>query len=348
MSEGVETRIVYGFLDAGKTHYICDSIRNDYFHKYGSTLILCFEQGEEEYDAEALADRRTSVAYYDGEEDVCAFCRRSIEDKQPDRIYVEMNIMMQDLRGQFPDRMNVTFAVTLIDWATMPVYYANFRQMIRQMVADSMQVTFRGCPSKELLEPYSQSFRLMNQKASYLRQDPMGYHERAFDRFLPFSLEPAEIEITGENYLPFWLDAFDHPEHYEGKKLRFSDPVEVRCKENDAAEAVQPEEAVTREAVQPDAADDGREWRSGAAGPWSVGRVVMVCCMADLQFMSFELEDVAGKLDRGWIRLDAEAVIGSGGYGRKQLKLRLVQAQCSAPPEKLILGADRRLPSDLK
>ena len=63
MSEGIETRLVYGFLDAGKTSYIRDCIQNDYFYKYGTTLILCFEQGLEEYDADALAVRRTSVAY---------------------------------------------------------------------------------------------------------------------------------------------------------------------------------------------------------------------------------------------------------------------------------------------
>ena len=33
MSEtGIETRLVYGFLDAGKTTYIRDCIRNDYFY----------------------------------------------------------------------------------------------------------------------------------------------------------------------------------------------------------------------------------------------------------------------------------------------------------------------------
>ena len=99
MSEtGIETRLVYGFLDAGKTTYILDCIRNDFFYKYGSTLILCFEQGEAEYRAETLQERNTTVAYYDGEEDVGAFCLRSIETYRPDRIYVEMNAMLPKLR----------------------------------------------------------------------------------------------------------------------------------------------------------------------------------------------------------------------------------------------------------
>ncbi len=309
MSEGIETRLVYGFLDAGKTSYIRDCIQNDYSYKYGTTLILCFEQGEEEYDEETLTARRTSVAYYEGNEDVSTFCRRCIETVQPDRIYVEMNAMMPDQRELFPNSMKVASAVTLIDWKTLPLYFRNFKQMIQQMVAASQQITFRDCPSKELLEPYAQPFRLMNQTASYLRQDPMGYHERAFDLFLPYSLETNEITITEGNYLLFWLDAFDHPEHYEGKTLHFSDPLELR--------------------------------RSCATDPWFAGRVVMVCCMADLQFMAFALEDNGRIPHEGWVVFDAVALIGIDEYGQKRLTLRSIDSHYVHAPDRLVLDAAR-------
>lgn len=306
MSEtGIETRLVYGFLDAGKTTYIRDCIQNDYFYKYGSTLILCFEEGEEPYDVDMLKSRNTSVAYYDSEEDVSAFCIQQIEAHCPDRIYVEMNAMIPDLQERFPACMQVTYAVTWLDWQTLPQYFINFRQMIQQMVARSQQVTFRGCPSKELLAPYSQAFRLMNRKASYLRQDPMGYHEKAFDLFLPFSLEDSELTISDTTYLPLWLDALDHPEHYEGKTIRFTDPLELR--------------------------------QTGKSGVWSAGRVVMVCCMADLQFMSFEIEEETERPDGGWITLDALVLVGADEYGRKKLKLKPTAIRYAPAPDTLIL-----------
>ena len=276
----IETRLVYGFLDAGKTHYIRDCILNDYFHKYGTTLILCFEQGEESYDPEALSSRRTAVAYYDGDKDVAEFCRCKIEQTRPDRIYVEMNAMMQGLRDKFPACMKVTFSITLIDWATLHLYFTNFKQLMNQMVAASQQVTFRGCPSKDSLAQYSQPFRLMNPTATYLRQDPMGYHERAFDRFLPFSLEDEVITITEKDYIPFWLDALEHPEHYEGKTLCFQDPLELRRSAADTPEELRRSAANAPEVLS----------QSTGESPWYAGRVVMVCCMADLQFMSFELD----------------------------------------------------------
>jgi len=319
--EGIDTRLVYGFLDAGKTTYIQDTIRNDLFYKRGSTLILCFEQGEEEYDSGLMAEKNTSVAYFNVEsrgnreadadpgggkscadpgdgKSAAEFCLESIEAYRPDRIYVEMNIMMPGLREQLPGCMRVTFAAALVDWATMPLYYINFMQMMKEMVADSHQVIFRGCPSSELLAPYGQAFRLMNPKASYLRQDPMGYHEKAFGLFLPYSLDESGITITEETYLPFWLDALDHPEHYDGKVIHFADPVEIRQEDSSLP---------------------------------ALGRVVMTCCMADLQFMSFELDDALenvrrpGETDKtdddglpaqGWVTLEAYAEVRSGAFGQ--------------------------------
>ena len=316
----IDTRLVYGFLDAGKTNYIKEIIRDDRFYKYGSTLIICFERGEEKYDEEALAEKRAKVVYYDRKSDITGFCMKSIEENHPDRIYVEMNTMIPELRELLPDCMRVTFAAALIDWSTLPVYYTNFLQMMKQMVSESNQVTFRDCPSSDLLAPYSQSFRLMNPKASYLRRDPMGYHEKAFGLFLPFSLEDREITITTSTYLPFWLDALDHPEHYEGKSIHFADPVELR--------------------------------RSEAGGPWSCGRVVMTCCMADLQFMSFELDGYSSADDlkdvnnmaavsSRWVTIDAYAKTFTDIYGQKKLLL-VVDRICKAdPPDALILDGVR-------
>ena len=309
----IDTRIVYGFPGAGKTSYICDCIRNDYFYRYGRTLILCFERGEEGYDETALLERNAYVAYYDEHQEIAGFCMDQIRNWNPDRIYVEMNTSLPSLRRNLPEEMHVTSTVTWIDWKTMDRYFADARPMISQMITESQQVTFRGCPSKELLAPYSQEFRLMNHKASYLREDPMGYHEKAFDLFVPYSLEEEKITIRARDYLVFWLDAADHPEHYKEKQLSFPDPLEIR--------------KIADENV------------------WSAGRVVMTCCMADLQFMAFDLTgEEKAEISGGWFTMEAVGRIAKDDFGRKKLKLEL---QCikgaSAPKRDLILQGSRRM-----
>lgn len=308
----IDTRLVYGFLGAGKTVYIQENIMSDVFWKYGSTLVLCFEQGEEAYDTAALKEKRAAVVCYDGGE-IGSFCTECIRQYSPDRIYIEMNAMMGDLKAALPACLRKTFAITLIEWKTMPLYYRNFAQMIRLMTADSAQVIFRGCPSADLLAPYAQGFRLMNPRASYLRQDPMGYHEKAFGMFLPYSLPGDPIVIREESFLPLWLDALDHPEHYDGKQLVFSDPVELK--------------------------------RTGSGCRWSCGRTVLTCCMQDLQFMSFEVETGAERESdghEGWITGRALAFAAAGEYGQRKLRLRFTAKQTAAPPEVLILDGRYR------
>ena len=302
---GIETRLIYGFLDAGKTTYIQDTILHDYFHKYGKTLVLCFEQGETEYDEQALSAYRTDVAYYEDGSDVTAFCLDAISKFRPDRIYVEMNIMMDLPRERFPAEMNITWSAAWFDWTTMGLYLANLKQHVSRMVKDCAQVTFRGCPSKELLSPYSQTFRMMNRTAVYLRQDPMGYHEKAFDLFLPYSLEDPVLEISARDHIALWLDAMDHPEHYTEKRIRFTDPLELR-----------------QDAPVP--------------GP-NAGRVVMTCCMADLQFMGFPLE-CSTSLPGAWILLESSALIREDPYHRKYLCLQVLRADPAKPPQDLILS----------
>lgn len=321
----METILVYGLLDAGKTTYIQDAILHDYFYKYGSTLILCFESGETEYDTSALADRNTHIAYYENSypdwskdpSDITAFCHENLRRYDPDRVYVEMNAMIPGLRKLLPEELEVRFVVTLIDFNTLSVYINNLRQFINDMIKESDTVTFRDCASKEALSAYSQLFRMMNPKATYLRRDPMGYHERAFDLFLPYDLNGSGITIGENDYIFFCLDTLEHPEHYDGKLLSFDLPLEIR--EN------------------------------------KCGRTVMTCCMADIQFMGctiltpdptspenapVEPFSISGRIPAGgWITLSAQGKLTTGSYGEKSLSLIPLHFISCPPPKTLILNA---------
>ena len=294
----INTQLIYGFLDAGKTTYIQDTVTHDFFYKDGVTLILSFEEGEVEYDTTLLSKFRTYVAFYDSNESVREFCLHAIEKYHPNRVYIEMSTMTENLRENLPDVLNVVYSTTLFLWNTLPLYVENLKPYIVKMVRDSNQVIFRDCPSKEALSPYTTLFRSLNPKASYLRQDPMGYHEKAFDLFLPYSLEDKEIRIDEKTFIWLFLDSYDHPEHYDGKRIIFTDPLSV---ENHR-----------------------------------VGRTVMTCCMADLQFMSFPLTDTT--IPDGWIMLTSDASLSIDTFGQKHLSLSPVSYERIAPPKELLLN----------
>ena len=296
----IDTRIIYGFIGSGKTTYIQDSIINDSFYKDGTTLILCFEQGEGKYDTQALQERRTNIAYYDGNEEIEDFCIEQIEKFCPGRIYVEMNTVYLTSEWRLPDSMEVSSVVTLIDFQTLDLLFEPFKQLFNQMVSESDEVIFRGSPSKELLAPYGQEFRLMNFMASYVRQDSLGHYEKAFDLVVPYSLEDEKITISEDDYLIFWLDAYEHPEHYVGKLICFSDPLELHEDENG----------------------------------WSAGRLVMICCMADIQYISFDLQgEETEMLREGWAGIEAFGYLGENAYGEQILKMELKAFTYMKEPE---------------
>ena len=211
--------------------------------------------------------------------------------------------MLPGLREKLPDELRIVVSEMMIDGSTLPLYARNMRQLLQDMVKASNQITINRC-DKSALKSYGQLFRLMNPKAIYLWQGEGGYHERAFEDFVPYDLNRDAIELSEADFIPFALDAAAHPEHYDGKTLTLEAQVAVE--------------------------------RTGR----KVGRLVMTCCMSDLQFMGVactgieETDCSAGC----WVRLTARGEVARDGYGRRLLVLRTLAANRIRPPEKALLN----------
>lgn len=289
MKTDMKCFLVSGFMDAGKTTYIQDTIFQGFFHKRGSTLILSFEDGECAYDIEKLREFRTEVIMYTGKgsEALTAFCLSAIEACHPDRIYIEDNIQMENLQDSFPPCMHIVSKTTLIDGSTLPLYFKNMRQLMQNSVKNADLVIFNRAPQKELLKPYGSIFPVMERNAAYLWESPMGYHEKAFGNILTYDLSANPLEIGDQDYISFFLDTTDEPDKYEGKEVNLIGQIRY---------------------------DD--------EGNLRIGRTVMTCCMADLSFLSFaclgkEKFALAGMSDYSWIRLHAKCISDFDEYRRK-------------------------------
>ena len=62
--------LFWGFLESGKTTLIKDTLSQDYFNDGEKTMILSFEEGEEEYDKEMLEKTNSFVIQLDSIEDL--------------------------------------------------------------------------------------------------------------------------------------------------------------------------------------------------------------------------------------------------------------------------------------
>ncbi len=82
---------VTGFLDGGKTNFI-NGILEDGFARRDKTLLLCCEEGDEEYPPKAL--KNVEVVVLDDEEQFTKDALRELEKKyRPRQVLIEYNGM---------------------------------------------------------------------------------------------------------------------------------------------------------------------------------------------------------------------------------------------------------------
>ena len=101
----VPVYLIAGFLEGGKTNFI-NGILEDGFAREDATLLLCCEEGIEEYDERWLLHYGTALVPIESEDRLTPNILKRVEQKyQPDRILVEYNGMwkleklMQDLQA---------------------------------------------------------------------------------------------------------------------------------------------------------------------------------------------------------------------------------------------------------
>lgn len=215
--------IINGFLDAGKTTFIIDTLKNDGFYQQGTTLLLVCEEGEVEYDQTDLSKYNVHIATFASVDDFTSdalYCLT--EEYHPDRIIIELNMMWDSTKMSFPSTFQVAQIVSFIDYTTFPVYYNNMRQLFVDHLRFSDLVIINRCDDAIELAKYQTSLKLINGNAHFLVMDTKGNVQEAFEEPLPYNIDDPIIKINDEDYARWYIDTFDHKERYEGKIVEFN------------------------------------------------------------------------------------------------------------------------------
>ena len=88
----VAVYLITGFLESGKTTLINSMLQDEQFSRGQRTLIICCEEGMEEYDEYVLAHTDTAVVTFDSAEEITTERFKAL-DKQhkPQRVIIEYN-----------------------------------------------------------------------------------------------------------------------------------------------------------------------------------------------------------------------------------------------------------------
>ena len=115
--------MINGFLESGKTEFICYTVEQPYFQIKGRTLLIVCEEGEGEYSEKILKMSRTDMVLIEDEEDFNTSHLIELEKEyKPERIIIEYNGMWNFKNMKLPFHWSIEQQIPIIDASTFPMY----------------------------------------------------------------------------------------------------------------------------------------------------------------------------------------------------------------------------------
>ena len=133
-----------GFLDSGKTKFIQETLEDPRFNAGERTLLLVFEEGEEEYDLSAYPHQNVYVEVLDQQSVTTKELAALAKKYKAQRVVAELNGMqlVGDLYTRFPEDWAVAQEVMFADSTTFMAYNANMRNLVMDKLVGAQMVVF--------------------------------------------------------------------------------------------------------------------------------------------------------------------------------------------------------------
>ena len=217
--------IITGFLESGKTTMIREMLTDDYFTGGERTLVIVCEEGEEEYD-EALLKKANAVKIeaQSIEELEGGLFQRLNREYKPERIIIEYNstwTLPRLFKAPKPDNWELAQLVCMVDSTTFELYLNNMRQFMSEGLQLADAVIFNRCTEKTEKSRYRRMVKAMNGNCDIVFDNVDGTSDDGVaDEDLPYDVKAPVVRIGDEDFGIWYLDALEHPDRYDGKKLR--------------------------------------------------------------------------------------------------------------------------------
>ena len=268
-----------GFLDSGKTKFIQETLEDERFNAGEKTLLLLFEEGEEEYDLSTYPHKNVYIEVLD-QQTVTTKQLAALQKKyKAERVVAELNGMQQvgDLYMRFPENWVVAQEVMFADSTTIMQYNANMRNLVMDKLVGAQMVVFNRLEKGADIMPFHKLARAASRRIDILYDYTDGTTQ--FDDIedpLPFDINAPVIQVMDEDYALWYRDITEEPQKYDGKTVCFKAQVAMLRRQKD--------------------------------GIFAPGRFVMTCCVDDIQFCGIPCKYPEAKSleSRSWVMVTAK------------------------------------------
>lgn len=215
--------LIYGFLESGKTQFIHFTLGQDYFYSEDTTLLIVCEEGEEEYDEAWLKQRNVVMEVLDDFTDFNLTTLKEFDQKyHPERILIEYNGTWDCKNIELPQNWEMQQQLITVDGTTFEAYFTNMRVLFADMIRNSELLIMNRCDNLELqkMKGFKRSIKSINPGIEVVFEDGEGEIDLPVeDEDLPFDLKAPLVEIKPEHFGIWFVDMWDNPARYAGKKF---------------------------------------------------------------------------------------------------------------------------------
>ena len=308
MMEDIPVYLFTGFLDAGKTKFIQETLEDERFNNGENTLLLICEEGEEEYDPSTFSGPNVFIELIDDQSELTPSNLERLQKKHAaERVVIEYNgmWMLDDLYQNMPDSWMVYQEFMFADSQTFLMYDANMRGLVvDKLKSCEMVVLNRADDSVDKLQIHK-IIRAVTRRANIAYEEITGevYYDDTPEE-LPFDIEAPVIEVKPEDFAIWYQDISEEPDKYKNKTVKIGGFTMLRDKL--------------------------------PAGSFIFGRQLMTCCVDDITFAGMLCTGYDPKQleDNQWIELTAKIAIKHNKvYNKKGPVLGVLSVEPGTPPQ---------------
>ncbi len=277
--QAIPVYVFTGFLDSGKTKFIQETLEDPRFNDGERTLLLVFEEGEEEYDSSTYPHQDVYLEVLDQQTVTTKELQALAKKYKAQRVVAELNGMqlVGDVYTKFPEDWVVAQEVMFADSTTFMTYNSNMRNLVMDKLVGAQMVVFNRVVKGSDTMPFHKIARAANRRIDILYDYTDG--TTAFDDVvdpLPFDINAPVIEIKDEDYALWYRDVTEEPQKYDGKTVRFKAQVAMLRRDKD--------------------------------NMFAPGRFVMTCCVEDIEFCGIPCRYNESKSleSRSWVMVTAK------------------------------------------
>ena len=267
-----------GFLDSGKTKFIQETLEDERFNAGERTLLLVFEEGEEEYDFSTYPHKNVFLEVLDQATVTTKELAALAKKHKAERVVAELNGMQQvgELYMRLPEDWAVAQEVMFADATTFIGYNANMRNLCMDKMVGAQMIVFNRLEKGQDIMPFHKIARAANRKVDILYDytDGTSQYDDIEDP-LPFDINAPVIQVKDEDFALWYRDVTEEPEKYHGKTVHFKAQVAMLRRDKD--------------------------------NMFAPGRFVMTCCVDDIQFCGIPCRyEKSRELEsRSWVMVKA-------------------------------------------